>query len=220
MKEDRSCGEQNNYARDPTGLSWRFEFLSLRLLVLVSSWDAPPPRAPRVDAKGISKVLPRRGYRLGQVKTKLARGYYCPQQTVILSSSRMNPPMQPRREPRRSKRLILSVPIHVLGQDVFRESFNEFTRTRSVNAYGGSLALAARVEKGRRILVINRNTGEEQECRVACVGLLREGKWTVGIEFSEPAENFWRIRFPASTPGQASDARTRNSPSPSGKRGF
>ena len=103
---------------------------------------------------------------------------------------------------------------------MFRESFNEFTRTRSVNAYGGSLALAARVEKGQSILVVNRNTGEEQECRVACVGLLKDGKWTVGIEFSEPAQNFWRIRFPASTSVQTSDARTRNGLTPSGKRGF
>lgn len=73
----------------------------------------------------------------------------------------------------------------------------------SVNAHGGLLALAARVEKGQRILVVNRSTGEEQECRVAHVGSLQEGKWMVGIEFVEPVEDFWKISFPTCVPRQA-----------------
>jgi hypothetical protein len=92
---------------------------------------------------------------------------------------------------------VLSVPVHVFGQDVFRESFNEFTRMLSVNADGGSLALAARVEAGQMILVVNKSTGKEQECRVANVGSMKDGKWTVGIAFAQPAQDFWRIHFPA-----------------------
>ncbi len=87
--------------------------------------------------------------------------------------------------------------MHVLGHDVFREFFDEFTRMLSVNAAGGSLALAARVQKGQRIVVVNRSTGEEQECQVAHVGLVKDGKWTVGVEFAEPVKDFWRIHFPA-----------------------
>lgn len=86
--------------------------------------------------------------------------------------------------------------MHVFGQDVFLESFNEFTRMASVNAHGGSLALAARVEEGQRILVVNKSTGEERECRVMNVGCLREGKWMVGIAFVEHVDNFWKIHFP------------------------
>ena len=78
----------------------------------------------------------------------------------------------------------------------------------SVNAHGGSLALAARVEKDQRILVVNKSTGEERECRVADVGSLQNGKWTVGIEFAEPVENFWKISFPTCTPRQGSNARS------------
>lgn len=100
------------------------------------------------------------------------------------------------RQPRRSKRLVLPVPVHVFGQDVFGESFKEFTRMLSVSAHGGSLALAARVEKGQTILVVNKSSGEERECRVAHVGSLQCSKWTVGIEFAEPVANFWRINFP------------------------
>lgn len=112
----------------------------------------------------------------------------------------------PLRQPRRSKRLVLSVPVHVLGQDVFGESFSEFTRMLSLSAHGGSLALAARVEIRQTILIVNRSTGEEQECRVAHVGPVNDGKWTVGIEFTEPVEDFWRIHFPACIPRQASNA--------------
>jgi hypothetical protein len=117
----------------------------------------------------------------------------------------MNPQIRPGRQLRRSKRLVLSVPVHVFGQDVFRESFNEFTRMVSVNAYGGALALAARVDKGQGILIVNKSTGEEQECRVVHVGSLKEGKWTVGIEFAEPVENFWKINFPKCTLRQVSN---------------
>jgi hypothetical protein len=94
--------------------------------------------------------------------------------------------------------------VHVFGLNVFRESFNEFTHMLSVNANGGSLALAARVQPGQRILVVNKSTGEERECRVADLGSLQDGKWTVGIEFAEPVDNFWKISFPPSIPSEAS----------------
>lgn len=117
----------------------------------------------------------------------------------------MNPQIRSRRI-RRSKRLVLSVRVHVVGQDAFRESFSEFTRMLSVNAHGGSLALAARVEEGQRILVVNRSTREEQECQVVDVGSLKDSKWTVGIEFTQPVGSFWRIHFPVCIPGRPSNA--------------
>ena len=113
------------------------------------------------------------------------------------------------RRGRRSKRLVLGVRVHVFGLDAFRECFDEFTRMLSVNAHGGSLALAARVQEGQRILVVNQSTREERECRVAYVGAIENGKWTVGIEFAEPMQNFWKISFPPFTAKQASGARAR-----------
>lgn len=100
------------------------------------------------------------------------------------------------RQLRRSKRLALSVSVRVFGKDAFLESFNEFTHTLSVNAHGAALALAAKVEKGRSILVVNRNTGEERECRIVHVGSMKDGKWAIGIEFVQPVANFWKINFP------------------------
>ena len=90
--------------------------------------------------------------------------------------------------------------MHVFGQDIFLESFNEFAHMLSVNAHGGALALAARVQRGQRILVVNKSTGQEQEYRVVDVGSLQNGKWTVGIELSEPVANFWKVNFPACIP--------------------
>ena len=95
---------------------------------------------------------------------------------------------------RRSKRLGLSIRVHVFGQNIFRESFSEFTHMLSVNAHGG--ALAARVRAGQSILLVNKSTGEEQECRVVDVGALQDSKWTVGIELVEPVTNFWKMHFP------------------------
>jgi hypothetical protein len=70
------------------------------------------------------------------------------------------------------------------------------TRMLSVNANGGLVALAANVQEGQTILVENRYTREEQECRVVNVGPEQDGKWAVGIAFAHVAADFWRISFP------------------------
>jgi hypothetical protein len=51
---------------------------------------------------------------------------------------------------------------------------------------------------------VNKNTGGEQECRIAQVGSVQDGKWVVGIELVEPVTNFWKINFPPSIPRQPS----------------
>jgi hypothetical protein len=119
----------------------------------------------------------------------------------------MGAQIRPDRPLRRSKRLLLSVQVHVFGQDIFLESFNEFTHMLSVNAHGGAFALAARVKKGQSLLIVNKSTREEQECRVVDVGSLQDGKWTVGVELVEPVSNFWKINFPPCSPKQLSTRR-------------
>jgi hypothetical protein len=97
---------------------------------------------------------------------------------------------------RRSKRLGLVVRVQVFGQDSFRENFRELAKTVSVSQHGGALALAARLREGQTVLIENSLTREQQECRVANIGPVRNGKWTVGIEFARPAAQFWKIYFP------------------------
>lgn len=102
---------------------------------------------------------------------------------------------------RRSTRLKLTLPVLVHGKTRSGESFRELTRTLSVSAHGGLLALAATIEKGQTLLVENKNTRKEQECRVVYVGPAQNGKWPVGVEFTGEATDFWRIYFPPLMPG-------------------
>lgn len=112
------------------------------------------------------------------------------------------------RTARRSKRLGLAMPVFVFGQSIFQETFSESTRTISVNAYGGAFRIGVRVEKGQSILLVNRMTRQEQECRVAHVGVLKDGKWTVGVEFAKPNLNFWRVHFPPQSDTRANGLKT------------
>jgi hypothetical protein len=84
--------------------------------------------------------------------------------------------------------------------------FHEVTRMLSVNAHGGTLALAATVQPGQTILVVNRSTQEEQEFRVVDVASPQDGKWVVGIEF-EHMVDFWKIYFPPLISKQLTDAK-------------
>jgi hypothetical protein len=110
--------------------------------------------------------------------------------TAILSGSR---------RVRRSKRIGLSVPVTVQGNGVNGAPFQELTRAGGLNANGAQLTLTSAVELGQTVIVENQNTGLAQECRVVNKGAAENGKWKVGVEFTEPAEGFWEIYFPPIT---------------------
>jgi hypothetical protein len=111
---------------------------------------------------------------------------------TIVSTTRM----KSERRVRRSKRVKLSLSVVVHGKTASGESFRELTRTLSLSAHGGLLALAANVQKEQTILVENKTTRKEQECRVAYVGPPQNGKCPVGFEFTGVVLDFWQIHFP------------------------
>jgi len=117
-------------------------------------------------------------------------------------------PSAPRISPkrRRSKRLGLSVAVYVYGMNVSGEAFRELTSAISVSANGGLLVLAATVQEGQTILVQNRSTRQEQECRVVHVRFREDDKWAVGVAFTKVAADFWQISFPASISERANNA--------------
>lgn len=80
------------------------------------------------------------------------------------------------------------------------QTFRELTRTLSVNANGALLELATAVQEGKSIFVENKNTLQEQECRVVYVGLPHNGKWQVGIAFTRSVAWFWEVYFPPNVP--------------------
>ena len=99
----------------------------------------------------------------------------------------------------------LHVPVRVSGLAKDRDPFREEMPMLSVNAHGGLLALHAKVEQGQRISLVNSNTQEEQECRVVYLGREFFGRRKVGIEFTNPALNFWRVHFPPDAPESSSN---------------
>jgi hypothetical protein len=98
-------------------------------------------------------------------------------------------------ERRKSPRTNMYVPLFVYGYTTAGEPFHEDTNTLEVNANGGLLRLDANVRCGQKLLVVNRVTKEEEECRV--VTLAKRPKHTdlrVGVAFARAARDFWGSR--------------------------
>lgn len=96
---------------------------------------------------------------------------------------------------RRSQRVILSVPITVSGEAA-QGSFTEKTQTLVINAHGALITLAAKISQGQLLKLQTGSNPEKQSCRVVYVGPSVDGKTQLGVEFTEPAPNFWHIAFP------------------------
>lgn len=110
---------------------------------------------------------------------------------------------------RRSKRLALQISVRVYGQERARGAFREEVRTLSISAHGSLVPLATPVELGQSLVMMNRMTGEEQECRVAYVGPIADGKAKVGLAFRHPSPHFWQVDFPPIRPAGQQQAHAR-----------
>jgi len=126
------------------------------------------------------------------------------QREMPLEASEQWPPLDPepranpapksksRQEQRSSKRASLRMAVVVYGWSKNRGAFHEDTQTLQVNGSGGLVTLSARVEVGDALFVVNKNTREEQECRVAFVQQEAGGKTKAGLAFKRSAPGFWR----------------------------
>ncbi len=97
---------------------------------------------------------------------------------------------------RRSQRVLVDVPVIIRGELKDKNRFHEETFTLVVSAHGGLVFLAAKVEPGQRITLVNPETKGEQEGRVVYIGSPYAGMAQVGIGFTEPAPDFWPITCP------------------------
>ena len=95
---------------------------------------------------------------------------------------------------RRSHRVLLHVPITISSEEPKRE-FSEPTSTLVVNAHGALITLEAKVNQDQKLL-ISTAASDKRPCRVVYVGPTLQGRTQYGIEFAEPAPNFWHITFP------------------------
>ncbi len=94
-------------------------------------------------------------------------------------------------ERRRAQRVARRVPVFVYGRTTNHEPFHEETKTLCVNRFGGLLTLGSSVMYGQRLLVANKATKRERECRVVYVGPRTSERVDVGIAFPEANPDFW-----------------------------
>ena len=97
---------------------------------------------------------------------------------------------------RRSQRVLLRIPVSVIGTDPAKKMVRESTYTLVVNAHGALIQLELAVRVGQVVILQNPETGEEQSCRIIRRDSVAEGKSQVAIEFLKPASKFWRVAFP------------------------
>lgn len=113
----------------------------------------------------------------------------------------MNAPQPSNR--RRSKRVLLNVPVVVRAETMEGKRLQEDTHTLVVNAHGGLLTLKMEVVPGQPMLILNPKNGQEKKCRVVRVDNPPGGALAVAFEFETPAPNFWPIVFPPADWGAA-----------------
>ncbi len=94
-------------------------------------------------------------------------------------------------ERRRSLRLIVDVGLLVRIEPPDREPVTEKTFTRTVNSHGALLFLAADVEIGQNIFLVNPATKNEIEAKVVRIGPAYTGLRMISVEFLKPSEEFW-----------------------------
>ena len=97
---------------------------------------------------------------------------------------------------RRSQRVLMQVGVRIRGTDSQSKPFEEEAVTLAINAHGALISLKNRLTSGTKVKMRHNMTEEEQECHIAHLGQVRDGKSEVGVEFSEPRPAFWRVAFP------------------------
>lgn len=117
---------------------------------------------------------------------------------MALVSEKKQPVVQPRKptELRRSQRVLLRVPIVVIGQMPDGAPFSEETITLVVNAHGALITMGGQTAVRQKLGIVKLGSGEELGCHVVHLGAVSDGKTEVAIEFVIPATFFWRISFP------------------------
>jgi hypothetical protein len=97
---------------------------------------------------------------------------------------------------RRSERVLLDVPLFIEGKAEGTQDFKEETFTLTVSAHGALIVLAAKVTLGQTIRLTNLKNNDHHEATVAFLGPPYAGLATVGIQFNQPAPEFWSLASP------------------------
>lgn len=96
---------------------------------------------------------------------------------------------------RRSSRVTIDVPVEIIGQTANGVAFREEARTIMVNA-NGALLNSASLNITSTIVIKNKQTNGEVECRVINQRERQQGRGDLAIEFIGVHPTFWAITFP------------------------
>jgi hypothetical protein len=87
----------------------------------------------------------------------------------------------------------------VRGEAIEKVVFQEETFATSVSAHGALMLLSTKVVLGQNLLLKNPSTQREMEGRVARFGPPYSGHAQVGVEFVQPAPEFWPVESRTAT---------------------
>jgi hypothetical protein len=99
---------------------------------------------------------------------------------------------------RRSRRLYVQIKVRVEWSLEDKTLIAEDTQTFVVNAHGGLVRLVSVPPLGQKVALQNTYTYETQESVVAFVSkeVAEDGRYDVGVEFTNPNASFWNVSFP------------------------
>jgi hypothetical protein len=111
-------------------------------------------------------------------------------------------------EKRRSDRLMLTIPLSILGSDEKGQSFKVEGRTITINRHGARIHLGQPLIGGQLLRIINQISRREADFRV--VGPVipltdRGGEW--GVECLDLKKDMWAIHFPPPADSQTTEPR-------------
>lgn len=97
---------------------------------------------------------------------------------------------------RKGQRIVLGVPVRVMGRNASGTSFTEEMQTLKVSADGCSLPLAAPVNKGQYVTLLNLRTKGLMECVIVRIEQSSDARREIGMAFLLPNTKFWQLTFP------------------------
>ena len=97
---------------------------------------------------------------------------------------------------RRSERVMLHMPVHVMAENEERRQIRVEAKTLVVNAHGGLMEMKEHLHVGQSFLLANPATGSEISCRVVRVDETGMEHFHIAFEFDRPAPKFWPVTFP------------------------
>lgn len=101
---------------------------------------------------------------------------------------------------RRTARVLLEIPIEVLGKGSNGHPFEEKTFTEEVNGHGAQIVLRNSPRQGDRLTITNLRNRMSCEFRVVkALEKAAAGGREYGVECLQPEENMWGIYFPEVT---------------------